>query len=55
MNKVLPNASGEMCNISYSQVPIVYVNNFITKKNYLINDGDIKDIFKVCYKSIKLS
>ena len=52
-NKVLPNATGEICNISYSQVPIVYVDNFITKKNYLINEGDISDIFKVCYKSMK--
>ena len=52
-NKVLPNASGEICNISYSKVPIVYIDNFVTKKNYLINDGNIKDLFKVCYKSMK--
>ena len=52
-NKVLPNASGEMCNIVYGQVPIVYIDNFITKKNYLINDGEIKDLFRVCYKSMK--
>lgn len=53
MKKVLPNASGELCNIVYSKVPIVYIDNFITKKDYLINDGDIKDLFKVCYKSMK--
>ena len=53
MNKVLPNASGELCNIFYSKVPLVYIDNFITKKDYLLNDGDIKDLFKVCYKSIK--
>lgn len=53
MNKTLPNSSGEICNIIYSQVPIVYVDNFVTKRNYLIKDGDISDLFKVCYKSIK--
>ena len=53
MNKVLPNASGEMCNVFYSKVPIIYVSNFITKKDYLINDGNIDEIFKICYKSIK--
>ena len=53
MNKVLPNASGELCNIIHTKVPILYVDNFVTKKNYLVNDGDIKDLFKVCYKSIK--
>ncbi len=52
-NKVLPNANGEICNINYSQVPIVYIDNFITKKNYLISDGNIADLFKVCYKSMK--
>ena len=53
MNKTLPNSTGEICNIIYSKVPIVYIDNFITKKNYLINDGDISDLFRVCYKSIK--
>ncbi len=53
MNKSLPNSSGEICNIIYSKVPIVYIDNFITKKNYLINDGDISDLFRVCYKSMK--
>ena len=53
MNKTLPNASGEICNIFYNKVPIIYIDNFITKKNYLINEGNIKDLFKVCYKSMK--
>lgn len=53
MNKTLPNARGEICNIVYSKVPIVYIDNFITKKNYLINEGNISDLFKVCYKSMK--
>lgn len=53
MNKTLPNAKGEICNVVYNQVPIVYIDNFITKKDYLINDGNISDLFRVCYKSIK--
>ncbi len=52
-NRVLPNSSGEICNIFYSQVPIIYIDNFVTKKNYLISEGDISDLLKVCYKSIK--
>lgn len=53
MNKVLPNAKGEICNVIYNKVPIIYIDNFITKKDYLINDGSITDLFKVCYKSMK--
>lgn len=52
-NKVLPNSSGEICNVNYTKVPIIYIDNFVTKKNYLINEGDISDLFKVCYKSMK--
>ena len=52
-NMVLPKASGEMCNIIYNKVPIVYVDNFITKANYIINDGSISELFKVCYQSMK--
>ena len=52
-NKVLPNATGEICNIVYSKVPIIYIDNFITKKNYLINDGNISELLRVCYKSMK--
>lgn len=53
MNKVLPDAKGEICNIVYSKVPVIYIDNFITKKNYLVTEGNIKDLFKTCYKSIK--
>lgn len=51
-NQTLDSSSGEICNIKYNKVPIVYIDNFITKKEYLINDGDIADLFKVCYKNI---
>ena len=52
MNKTLNSSTGEICNIKYVKVPIVYANNFITKKDYLINSGDISEIFKICYKNI---
>ena len=53
MSKNIPNSRGEICNISYAKVPIVYIDNFITKKDYLISEGNISDIFRVCYKSMK--
>ena len=54
MSKVLDNTtSGEKCNIIYNKCPIIYCDSFITKKDYLLNDGNISDIFKTCYKSIK--
>ena len=46
------NNKGEICHIEYDKVPIVYIDNFITKKGYIINDGSINDLFKVCYKAI---
>ena len=53
MNKTLENVqSGEKCNIVYNKVPFVFVDNFITKKDNIINDGTISDIFKTCYKAI---
>ena len=51
-NKSVLNNKGELCHISYDKVPIVFVDNFITKKNYLISDGNINDLFKICYKMI---
>ena len=53
MNKVLPNASGEICNIVYSKVPVIFIDNFITKKEYIINEGNISDLLKTCYRSMK--
>ena len=52
MKKTLSSTTGEICNVTYNKVPIVYIDNFITKKDYILNDGDITDLFKVCYKSI---
>lgn len=52
INITVPNAKGENCNIICEKEPIVYVDNFITKKDYLLNEGNTSDLFKVCYKSI---
>ncbi len=52
MEKNIPNGKGEICHVVYDKVPIIYISNFLTKKNYLINEGNVNDLFKVCYKSI---
>lgn len=54
MNKILEKVkSGEKCSIIYRKVPFIFVDNFITKKDNILNDGEISDIFKTCYKAIK--
>ena len=55
MNKMLDSQTGERCNIAYGKVPVILVNNFINKKDYLINEGNISELFKVCYKCINPS
>ncbi len=52
INKSVLNNKGEMCHIDYDKVPLVFIDNFVTKKNYLISDGTISDLFKICYKMI---
>ena len=53
INKTLTKVStGEICNIIYNRVPMVYVDKLISKKIYMIMDGKISDIFRLCYKSI---
>ena len=52
MEKSLPNAKGEICHIVYGKVPIIYIDSIINKKNYLIDDGSVNGLFKICYKTI---
>ena len=52
MTKTLECKTGEMCNVLYGNVPIILADGFITKKDYLISEGNISDIFKVCYKCL---
>ena len=53
MDKTLTRVdTGEVCNILYSKVPLIYVNGLINKRIYMLEDGKISDLFRVCYKSI---
>ena len=52
MEKTMPNAKGEICHVIYNKVPIIYVDAFINRKSYLIDEGSVNGIFKVCYKTI---
>ena len=52
MEKTIPNSKGEICHVLYGNVPIIYVDAFINKHNYLINNGSVNGLFKICYKTI---
>ena len=52
MEKTMPNSKGEICHVIYSKVPIIYVDAFINRKNYLIDEGSVNELFKMCYKAI---
>lgn len=53
MDKTLTRVdTGEVCNILYNKVPLIYVNGLINRSVYMLEDGKISDLFRVCYKSI---
>jgi len=53
MTKSLLNDKEVMSTVIFSnELPFLYIDDFLTKKNYLITSGTINDIFKSCYKSI---
>lgn len=52
MEKTMPNSKGEICRVIYSKVPLIYVDSFINKKNYVIEEGDVNGLLRVCYKTI---
>ena len=55
MKKTLKNENGVMSTVFFSnQLPFLYIDDFLTKKDYLIASGNINDIIKSCYKSINL-
>lgn len=55
MNKTMINDRDVNCTVVFSnELPFLYVDDFLTKKNYLIRSGTINDIIKSCYKSIYL-
>ena len=52
MEKTMLNSKGEICHIIYNKVPIIYIDSFINRSNYLIEVGSVNDLFKICYKTI---
>ena len=55
MTKSMKNDRDIMCNVIFSnELPFLYIDDFLTKKNFLIRSGNINDILKSCYKSINL-
>ena len=54
MNKVLTTDKGVNASVIFSnKVPFIFIDDFITKQNYLIEPGTINDIPKSVYKNIK--
>lgn len=55
MTKSMKNDRDVMCTVIFSnELPFLYIDDFLTKKDYLIQSGTINDILKSCYKSINL-
>lgn len=53
ISKVMLNERENICQVIFSgKVPFCFVDDFITRKSYLIADGDINGIFKSAYKNI---
>ena len=53
MNKTLTTEKDNPCQVIFTgKVPFLYIDDFITKKNYLVAPGTINDLFKTAYKSI---
>ncbi len=54
MNKILKTDKGTNANVIFAgRVPFIYIDDFITGKNYLIEQGTINDIPKSVYKNIR--
>ena len=53
INKVMNNEKGEICNVIFNEkLPIIFIDNFVTKKDYLIEEGTITNLLPICYKKI---
>ena len=52
MEKNIPNEKEEICHIKYDKVPLIYVSKQITKSNYIITEGNIDGLLKLCYKTV---
>lgn len=55
MKKTMKNENDVMSTVVFSnELPFLYIDDFLTRKNYLITSGSINDIINSCYKSINL-
>ena len=53
MVKTVKNENDVMSTVIFSnELPFLYVDDFLTKKDYLIASGSINDIINSCYKSL---
>ena len=53
INEVLPNEKGEICNIIFNEkVPLIFIDDFITTKDFLVEEGRISNLLPVCYARI---
>jgi len=56
INQIMKNDKGEICNVLFNEkLPIIFVDDFITKKDYLIEDGKINKLLPICYKRINVN
>lgn len=50
INKTMKNDKEEICNVIFNEkLPIIFIDDFITKVNYLIEDGMVNNLLPVCY------
>ena len=55
MVKSLKNDKDVMSTVIFSnELPFLYIDDFLTRKNYLIASGTINDIIKSCYKNMDI-
>ena len=56
MIKTLKTDKDTMGTVIFSEeLPFLYIDDFLTKKNFLIASGSINDIIKSCYKSLDMN
>ena len=56
MKKTLKNENDVLSTVIFSnELPFLYVDDFLTKKNYLIASGSINEIINSCYKNLDIN
>ena len=53
INKIMNNDKGEICNVIFNEkLPLIFIDDFVTKKDYLIEDGMVMNLLPICYARI---